>query len=647
MDKKIALTKEEIATVLTNYLDENIYNYAVMIDGEWGCGKTYLVKDYLCDKLKDHEKKKAKNINGYMSKGIIYISLYGVKSLEDVSKQILMESYLAKTGNATRIFKKGSEIAGTVLPIMLPLIGLEQSDFHKVQALLEKLLPIKDSVIIFDDLERCSCPINEILGYINTFVEHNKTKIIIVANQKEIQKNAYWENQELKYLVVANRNIDFDDRTIKINGNKDAENTMVTVNTIKDRVNKLFGQDVPYEKVKEKLIGITICYHPDLHTIFSNLIEDKYKNETQLKSLLLEKITFYEEFMNLEKHTNLRTFQFYLSKISTLYKEICKLDGIGKMEFLKYIIEYSFKVCVCYKNGTLEQKDWDGRQYCLRSMGKIGLDDHVLAFRFVDEFITKSSLDQETIKKMLKVYADDYRKDPAEALAILNDLEKGWYRSDDTTVEMKVDAIISTLAQDKFTFKEYPRIIKLFVQLEKAGFSNETVEKMIFEMKNNIKNLKNHVSFDEGFEKLLEGEKRTRYKEIIADIQENIEHHFHMQIPENLKTFLEKEDHWAEKLYEYVYKNQKQIRKADGFLAHYDNLQLAKKIGASMSYDIDDFRKCIRLLYSNDPMGTALNKEIEKLTALKKTIEELDKSSFDKIKRMQINLLISDLKNLL
>lgn len=40
MNEQIALTKEEIAEVLTNYLDENIYNYAVMIDGEWGCGNS-------------------------------------------------------------------------------------------------------------------------------------------------------------------------------------------------------------------------------------------------------------------------------------------------------------------------------------------------------------------------------------------------------------------------------------------------------------------------------------------------------------------------------------------------------------------------------------------------------------------------------
>ncbi len=63
-----------------------------MIDGEWGCGKTHFIKECLCSELEKHEKEKAKNQKGYKQKGIIYLSLYGVKSLEEVSKQIFMES---------------------------------------------------------------------------------------------------------------------------------------------------------------------------------------------------------------------------------------------------------------------------------------------------------------------------------------------------------------------------------------------------------------------------------------------------------------------------------------------------------------------------------------------------------------------------
>ena len=96
MNKQHILTDDEIVDVIINYIDEKIYNYAVMIDGEWGCGKTHFIKERLCNELEKHEKDKAKTQKEYKPKGIIYLSLYGVNSLEEVSKQILMESYLTK-----------------------------------------------------------------------------------------------------------------------------------------------------------------------------------------------------------------------------------------------------------------------------------------------------------------------------------------------------------------------------------------------------------------------------------------------------------------------------------------------------------------------------------------------------------------------
>ena len=45
--RNLVLTDEEIINIILKYIDENIYNYAVMIDGEWGCGKTYFVREAL------------------------------------------------------------------------------------------------------------------------------------------------------------------------------------------------------------------------------------------------------------------------------------------------------------------------------------------------------------------------------------------------------------------------------------------------------------------------------------------------------------------------------------------------------------------------------------------------------------------------
>ena len=47
-------------------------------------------------------------------------------------------------------------------------------------------------------------PINEILGYINSLVEHESEKVLIVANQQAIGKMSLRNDLEAKYQVVLN-----------------------------------------------------------------------------------------------------------------------------------------------------------------------------------------------------------------------------------------------------------------------------------------------------------------------------------------------------------------------------------------------------------------------------------------------------------
>lgn len=138
--------------------------------------------------------------------------------------------------------------------------------------------------------------------------------------------------------------------------------------------------------------------------------------------------------------------------------------------------------------------------------------------------------------------------------------------------------------------------------------------------------------------------KKKRCKEIIEDIQNEIDQHFRLHISDTMESYLEKEDSWAESLHDYVVKNRREISNEDGFLAQCNITQLAEKIGASKSYDIHAFRGCILSLYVQTSMGDALKLEREKIVELKDNIEKMDQSHFDKIKKMQIRYLILNLQ---
>ena len=41
------MTDSQITQEILRYIEDSSYDYAVLIDGEWGCGKTYYIKNSL------------------------------------------------------------------------------------------------------------------------------------------------------------------------------------------------------------------------------------------------------------------------------------------------------------------------------------------------------------------------------------------------------------------------------------------------------------------------------------------------------------------------------------------------------------------------------------------------------------------------
>jgi GTPase SAR1 family protein len=156
--------------------------YAVMLKGPWGCGKTWFINRY-CEKLEREGKKH------------LYISLHGIGSFAEINDAIFEQLHPV-------LSSKGMALAGKILKGLLKTtlkIDLSQEG-HSNMSIKSQVpdfsitdLPdyLKDTsrhLLIFDDLERCRINISDVLGYINQFVEHHGYKVIIIANEDEINK---------------------------------------------------------------------------------------------------------------------------------------------------------------------------------------------------------------------------------------------------------------------------------------------------------------------------------------------------------------------------------------------------------------------------------------------------------------------------
>lgn len=656
------LDDDAIVAAVEKYVDEYLYDYAVMIDGTWGCGKTYFVLKTLKTKLKEHEEEKEKSIKGYKKRNIIYISLYGVKSTEDISKKICVEVYLGKTDKFGKVLKKGADMVSSLVPVALevakPFTGIAELKPDDIGGVIENFLPINNSILIFDDLERCDCSINEILGYINSFVEHEKMKVIIVANQEEIGKNVTEKGRELQYLVAAGgRDIDFEPkkeedvilqlyRSQNGNSNEEKQKEPIHVEQLTERVDMLFGKNLAYEKIREKLIGITLYYYPDLEKVMQTLIHDSSIN-IDLKTLLRNNVDFFVKYMNELNHPNLRTFQFFLSKIENLYGVISRIKNQAQTAFFNYILEYCFKICVNYKSGNLLYL-WESKQeYGNVKFSKLDIFGSSLAFRFVDDFVIDSILDSKRVERMIKIYEAEFFMSKSEYDMPFRKLEYSWHVLEDGEVEKYLEETLDGLSKNEYKVSEYARIIPLMLRLEKVGFSSAYLERAVNYMKANLKLLERCVAIDDLYHPGEDKSINQQTKGILNELNQFIQESCKENAKDTIGEIIGSGNGWANRLLDYLEKNKQDIHRSSGFLVQLDINDLTVKVQDSTAKDIYDFRSCLFRVYDNQFMHGVLDKEREEVGKLLQGITGSRRDDYDRIKCMQLGWLTDALKKIL
>ena len=184
----------QINRIITDYLTVPRTDFAIMISGEWGCGKSHYIRNGFKDLVKsinvpeaDDNKKKQKTAKYSPA----FISLYGVSSAEDFEYRVFcginawVEKGFIRVGGA--LAAKGASFFG---------IEFGKKDISAITFVNE------NRVLVFDDLERIcddKIPIKEVLGLINSYAEHTHRKVIIVCNEEHFLKDVDLRDDYLKY----------------------------------------------------------------------------------------------------------------------------------------------------------------------------------------------------------------------------------------------------------------------------------------------------------------------------------------------------------------------------------------------------------------------------------------------------------------
>lgn len=185
---------ENIVNFLNGYMMNPDPQYAVLLKGKWGCGKTHFINHWI-DAYKG-------NPTTEQVLESIYVSLYGLSDTKQITTAINRVICPILYGKAAKAGKVLAKIASAMVlkhEVDLNYDGI--SDFS-INIGIDSLSKFKSNdslvnskkLLIFDDLERCDVPMKKLLGYLNFFVEQCNCHLIVIGDEDKIAEG---ENKKI------------------------------------------------------------------------------------------------------------------------------------------------------------------------------------------------------------------------------------------------------------------------------------------------------------------------------------------------------------------------------------------------------------------------------------------------------------------
>ncbi len=605
------LSEEEIIGAIKEYIDNDKQGQAVLIDGEWGTGKTYFVKELLIKELERYEK--SKEIDSYKAKKILYISLYGATSCEQISKDIHM-NYISDNDN----LNKGFNIASKVISAGLNFVNIDSGKLPK----LTELISIKNTVLFFDDLERCNMDINEVLGFINSFVEHGKLKVVLVANQCEIGKLSLYNNIEQKYSIVLQNKLLFEGKSVK-------EDKKLEIETLKRYTKELFGENLLYEQIKEKLIGITIKYNPSIDTILSNII-NKYICNDKVKDIITKNRSHILEIMKNENHNNLRTLIFALTQFEKLATIILKNEAQDDevYDILNSILNYCIHLSIHIKSGNAPHEWKDDTETDSISLKGGIWGKSIKAYKIVDDCILHSYLNYEHIHAVVLRIIEEKRqqKEVFERNQNLASYKLSqWWELEDEEIDEYIIQIKKELEENKYRIDGYTHLINLLLSIESMELGLGKLDSIAEVMLNNIKNSQDELRIDE-FSTIVNDNVRDRYYRLVAPFKEQIKKSNTEKSQILINMCFENFQNWGNDFYDFCYEHKEFFLNNKEFFFLIDLEKLVKCFENTNTKNIYRFIDGIRCVYSFENLNDFYKKDLKKILEFKQLIDKFPKN---------------------
>ncbi len=517
------MTNQELNKYIKHYLENDKTHSAIMLSGEWGSGKSYYIQHELIPFL---------NSDGLDR--CVTVSLYGFSNLSDISKNIYLEMRIKNkplkkaSSLLDKLFKKrakeivtyGKLAGATLLKGLFNRGGLELNAPDSAIEELYHSIDLTGKLLIIEDAERSKISISDLLGYINSLVETDSVKVLIVANEDVIVK--YEESEP-----------DKDGKTHK--------------NPTKETVE--------YLKTKEKTISDTIVFEGNQEDAIRNIIRSFENGKLSRYDTEAREIS---ELLSVFQCRNLRTFTYACQKTADIYDLLNRDCDSEQLDCIFFSI---MKLACQIKNGAFPS--WRGSGHLSVELSS----ERFPLYRFCYDYVRWQTFEPTSVEK---AFDEHKRYKLYDRNSGRNDPDLSVLRNYHVHTESSVLNALSNIEHrldnaEDIPFYKYGELTIYLIRLHTIlGFDyNECKRKMVENICGRANEVDGEVLFLLGNDSFIDGE-REQYKQfqkdIITSLNSKQDKNYGFQYsPDQLATY-----------YKTILANRLSIQDGREFISRYD-----------------------------------------------------------------------------
>ena len=618
---------EDLVESILDYIRSEYTDYAIMINGEWGSGKTYFWNNKIRPKIESMQ------LNGKRYTAI-YMSLYGISNLEEISKKIFIETTQLMDKN----LKKFMDASGVKNIPEYAKTGLDMANFFGVTQNGDRIdygqfFSTDDKVLCFDDLERANVDVIDILGYINNFVEHDHIKTIIICNEKELSTKLKNSNLEMKTFIATY----LLDKENKLNIKTDKP----MVERIRDTIEYVFDKANDYERIKEKLIGETFEYAPEFTYIINGLLM-RYENCPDLIRFLRENTNLIISTFNKSGTRNLRILKHSLTNFKKIFDEVNKSYPNTNHRVLQTMLIFTIAISFEIKAGKITKDKFvnindneeykailvssrvfmDNRQFYIKEFDNNYYYNFKAEYRFfksIEIYVRTRIFDMKVFKRDMEAIINTVDTDKLPGYKRL--LTEEYWKIPDDQFSAVVTEVLDDVKNGRIELINVVKLFAYFAHFVRKGLINYDMKtiKSVFLSGMNISSLTSSYcpNLEEELASLAIEEDKS------ADMEEILNHFDNINAQLEDKMYKEK----AEEVFKYIPMKMEQFY--DKFdkecmqvpiFKYYDVFQMFQRISCASNEDIVTIKE--KLMDRAKRFGEQLQDELPNLKKLKQVMDD-------------------------